>query len=328
MKKWMWSLTVSVLLLAQQTAFSQEREATDAVYMKNGIVYRGTVLVYNESQGVVQVQLFDGEVVTLEESKIERIVKASRKKNQKENAPESELTDIVYLKDGSVLKGLIVSYEQGVNLDFELQGGEKIVIPDADIAKIVQDVNEPKANSYDGLAKMRSQPKEPPVYEFRERGFYNYTTIGSLNTRAANEFRMGVSFHNVSGMQFSRWFGVGLGVGIETYGTDDDEVIYPVFAEFRGYFTKKIKAPYYSVSGGYGFMTTNEAEFITEARGGWMFHPAIGLRFGAKRRTNLAADIGYKFQKAHFRREFNFNGDIEIRDVLYQRLIIRLGLLF
>jgi len=334
MKKWLLGFIVcNLLVLAQQTGFSQEtrdREKSDAVYMKNGIVYRGDLLTYDEIQGLVRIQLFDGEVVVLEEGKIERIVKAdSSKKNNKGATAKEELTDVVYLKDGSVLKGLIVNYEQGATLTFKLQNGEEIVIIDTEIARIVQDVREPKSTSYDELmnGKVKAKPKEQ-VYEFRERGFYNVMMLGSLNTRAGNEFKMGVSFHNVSGFQFSRWLGIGLGVGIETYGTDDAEVIYPVFAEFRGYLNKKIKAPYYTLGAGYGFMTTNEKEFITEARGGWMLHPAIGLRFNGKKHNNLTADIGYKFQRAYFRRDFTFNGDIEIRDVLYQRLIIRVGLLF
>ncbi|MFM9950208.1 MAG: hypothetical protein ACKV1O_19900 [Saprospiraceae bacterium] len=335
MKKWLLGFLVfNLLVLAQQTGFSQEtrdREKTDAVYMKNGIVYRGDLLSYDEALGIVRIQLFDGEVVVLEEDKIERIVKADSdsKKNNKASEDKEELTDVVYLKDGSVLKGLIVNYEQGATLNFRLQNGEEIVIIDSEIARIVQDVREPKANSYDDLinGKVKAKPKEQ-VYNFKERGFYNATMLGSLNTRAGNEFKMGLSFHNVSGFQFSRWLGIGLGVGIETYGTDDDEVIYPIFAEFRGYLNKKIKAPYYSLGAGYGFMATNEKEFITEARGGWMLHPAIGLRFSGKKHSNLTADIGYKFQKAYFRRDFTFNGDIEIRDVLYQRLIIRVGLLF
>lgn len=335
MKKWLLGFFVfNLLVLAQQTGLSQEnrdREKTDAVYMKNGIVYRGDLLSYDETQGLVRIQLFDGEVVVLEEDKIERIVKADsgNKKNNKASANKEELTDVVYLKDGSVLKGLIVNYEQGATLNFRLQNGEEIVIIDSEIARIVQDVREPKANSYDELinGKTKAKPKDQ-TYNFKERGFYNATMLGSLNTRSGNEFKMGLSFHNVSGFQFSRWLGIGLGVGIETYGTDDDEVIYPLFAEFRGYLNKKIKAPYYTLGAGYGFMATNKKEFITEARGGWMLHPAIGLRFSGKKHSNLTADIGYKFQKAYFRRDFTFNGDIEIRDVLYQRLIIRVGLLF
>ncbi|MDZ4680683.1 MAG: hypothetical protein SH848_03555 [Saprospiraceae bacterium] len=335
MKKWLLGFIVcNLLVLTQQTGFSQEtrdREKADAVYMKNGIVYRGDLLSYDEIQGLVRIQLFDGEVVVLEEDKIERIVKAgiSSKKNNKAASDKEELTDVVYLKDGSVLKGLIVNYEQGATLNFRLQNGEEIVINDSEIARIVQDVREPKSTSYDELinGKTKAKPKEQ-VYGFRERGFYNAVMLGSLNTRSGNEFKMGLSFHNVVGFQFSQWLGIGLGLGIETYGTDDDEVIYPVFAEFRGYFNKKIKAPYYTLGAGYGFMTTNEKEFITEARGGWMLHPAIGMRFSGKKHSNLTADIGYKFQKAYFRRDFSFNGDIEIRDVLYQRLIIRVGLLF
>ncbi len=335
MKKWILGLLVCNLLFGfQQTAWSQETkdpENVDAIYMKNGIVYRGSLLSYDEAMGLIRLQLFDGEIVLLEESKVERIVKASRENKKEKKSPRDKggLTDVVYLKDGSVLKGLIVNYQQGGALNFELENGEVIVIQDAEIARIVQDVMTPKAKSYDELmnARSKAKPKEQ-VYAFRERGFYNAMALGSLNTRAANEFRMGLSFHNISGFQFSRLFGAGLGVGIETYGTDDDEVIYPVFAEFRGYLTKKIKAPYYAFSGGYGFMATNKKEFITEARGGWMLHPAIGMRFSSKKQTNLTADIGYKFQKAYFRRDFNFNGDIEIRDILYQRLIIRVGLLF
>jgi len=332
MKKWRWTLLVcNLLLFAQQIGLAQENnENTDAVYMKNGIVYRGTLLNYDEEEGTVRIELFDGEVVSVEEAKVERIVKAEAGRKSGKSNSAAKPTDIVYLKDGSVLKGQIVSYEQGRSLLFKLQNGETITLQDANIARIVQDTGEPRSNSYDGLTQTRPKKvKKEPVYNFSERGFYDVLSLGSLNTRTSNsEFKMGISLHNVAGFQFSRMLGIGLGLGIETYGTDDREVIYPVFAEFRGYFNKKIKAPYYTLNAGYGFMATNEREFITEARGGWMLHPAVGLRFSANKHSNITADIGYKFQKAYYRRDFNFNGDIEIRDILYQRLIIRVGFIF
>ena len=67
---------------------------------------------------------------------------------------------------------------------------------------------------------------------------------------------------------------------------------------------------------------------IVKAEGGFMIHPSIGTRFGASADTNVLLDFGVKIQEAHFTREFLFTGEREIKDIIYKRLTVRLGLIF
>jgi len=98
--------------------------------------------------------------------------------------------------------------------------------------------------------------------------------------------------------------------------------------ELRGYFTKRIKSPYYTVKGGYGFALKDEDDNITEAKGGYMIHPAVGIRLSADEDLNVLLDIGYKFQKATFKTEFPWGQDFFEKDITFKRLTLRLGLIF
>ncbi|MCI5083664.1 MAG: hypothetical protein MRY78_18345 [Saprospiraceae bacterium] len=237
--------------------------------------------------------------------------------------------DVVYLLNGSVFKGKILEYEKGAVLLLELEGGSVVEIEDSEIDKVVQEAVEieEKEKKQSNTSKY-SKPKEDRVYQFKENGIYNAIYFSSSNGQANGELQVGIGAHNVFGYQFNRWFGLGFGVGVDSYSFQDGETLFPVFLEARGYFKKSWSTLFYSMNAGYGFATTNEEEQIIEADGGLMFHPCVGYRFGANKDANVLIDFGYKFQWASFTRQLEFTGDREVRDLLFKRMTIRLGLIF
>lgn len=235
-----------------------------------------------------------------------------------------QILDVIYLKDGNVLKGTILSYQQKESVRLKLLDGETRTISDSDIQKITQErmteeVKEPV---------VEAEPQRKIPYSFKEKGIYNITFLSMANGKLENEFQFGIGVHNVTGYQFSRLLGIGVGVGIDNFSLGSGEVIYPIYAEARGYFKRKNKSPYYALAAGYGFAFKNENQFVTKANGGAMFHPAFGYRFGGTGQGSITIDIGLKLQQASFEKMIVFTGEIETREVLYKRIAVRAGLLF
>ncbi len=239
-------------------------------------------------------------------------------------AQELQRQDYLYLQDGSLLKGKVIEYNRGEKIVFEMSNGEQVEFQDEEIRKVVQSVTGPVIErDEEGRVKRTTRP-----YEFEEHGWYNVTYFTSYGGKTDNEVYIGIGLLNITGFQFNRLLGLGLGTGVDIYSLEGGETIYPLFAEARGYFLKKNISPYYAASVGYGFAFKDKNQELAKAKGGLLFHPAIGLRLGAAQSTNMVVDIGYKFQKAFFERRFEDNGDIEERDILYKRLTIRFGLIF
>lgn len=237
-------------------------------------------------------------------------------------AQNSEETfDVVFLKNGKRHVGHITAYEKGDNLQLETKQGNEITIDDSDILKIMQGINEEELD-----AAIRSTAASQ-VFEGRKSGIYNTTMLAfALGQGDGNALSLGAGLSTAFGYQFSPAFGFGVGIGLDNYARRG-ETVYPIFAEVRGFlpFGKKEHSYYYSLAGGYGMAFKRESIGVREAEGGYMVHPTIGFRTPTREGVDVNVDIGVKLQKASFQHDL-FNGDIKVRDLVFQRLTIRVGL--
>jgi len=301
----------------------------DTIFHKSGLVYHGRIIQYKKDEKVIlRYPTYDRIVFPADEVESIGWSDHSWYKFIGKNMPIDSfaMVDVVYLKDGSVLRGQILEYQQGENIRFSMRSGE-MLIQEEEIERIVQ---EPENPLFLGLIKRQKKDK---VYDFREKGFYATAVFALLPGGGDQRSEIGLSVQSSFGHQFNRLFGAGIGISIDGYANGiGGDTFLPLFAEVRGYLFKKIGTPYWSLAGGYGFPlrlntnTTNEQ--IRRFEGGYMLHPVIGYRFTADRSVNMTIDVGYKFQKALSEREFWFNGDFETRDVLYRRLSLRMSVIF
>jgi len=231
----------------------------------------------------------------------------------------------VYLKGGQTLEGKLLSYQQGVGLSIQTEKKKPVEVPEKAVHRVVQRTYlvAPARQSSKNTAEV-----EKVAYAFKERGMYNSIYFSSLNGQEGDEFKIGFGIHNVTGYQFNRLLGIGLGIGLDSYSFIDGENLYPIFLEGRGYLTKSKVAPYYSLSAGYGFLFGLDDGTVTETEGGAMGRAAIGVRLGANSGSNVLIDAGYQLQEAYFRRVSDNTGETEETTVLYNRIAIRVGLIF
>lgn len=236
-------------------------------------------------------------------------------------ADTSKVIDIVWLKDGSRLTGIIMKWDLERGMDFRLLTGAEIMIPKKDIHKVIQDVQ--LTNELSLLNQRISSTRMPRPYAFKEVGWYQNSS-GFLNISIYG----GAGISHAMGYRFNRLIGVGLGLGIETNDFTTTRNIIPVYAEARGFFSPKRISPYYALKIGYGIALADKSRGTTIAKGGLHFSPELGIRFGAGD-VSYFLGLEYKIQNATFTTDgFDFGGVKFTDKISYRRLEIRTGLLF
>lgn len=229
-------------------------------------------------------------------------------------------TDVVYLRNGSIFRGIIKSYEVKGELKLEIEKGQVIVFDARNVKKVVQEPH---------IDEQVIVDKEPSKqYAFREEGLYYATSIGYIGGNDLwGNYTDAFNLHFLSGFQFNRWVGAGLGVGVDFYNVNLGTVI-PVYAEGRGYFKAKNFSPFYQVAAGWGFPIINEDSFYSEKKGGYYLAPALGLRFGGSNEANLFTTIGLQWQQATYTQDFG-DGISNNKDTYtYRRFNFKVGVLF
>lgn len=241
--------------------------------------------------------------------------------------------DVIYLKDGTAYWGTIIDEGMSSRILIRLSGGNVVVVEGRDVERIERGQKgkpQPAAKKKAPAPKQKKakSPKGPKDYALQEKGIYHTMSIGALMGREENSNPVGLAIHHTTGYMFNRQLGLGLGIGFDHYATGGTESVLPVFGEVRGYLSKKKIAPFYAINGGYGFALRRLRKDVEEAEGGWVIHPALGLRIGADRQKNAFIDIGYRFQRATYTTIFPFSGDVQVKDYQYRRLTLRFGMVF
>lgn len=237
---------------------------------------------------------------------------------------EPTYTDLIYLKNGSVFKSRIIEYKQGDTLTVEIAGGHILRFAESDIEKISQVGSAPEQQ-----VVVREQRKRISRDALVVKGVYGFaaTSFSGQTNGTFGPMASILNFDGGAGYQFNQWLGLGLGTGYNLYDANRGESVIPVFADFRMYPFKKNLGPYFNLQAGYGFALKQESLGIIDAKGGYMFHPAIGWRVAAGEKFFFTFDIGARFQKAQYTQEDQWwLAARSVRDVVYQRTTFRVGI--
>ena len=233
-------------------------------------------------------------------------------------AQQTDFFDKVYLNNGTVIVGKILYYQPNDTLQIQTRSGQIVRFLPTQMKKIVmQDVAENKPT------------KTVKPYNFKERGFYDALSVG-LNLGKLSRFNQilgGIDVQNVVGFQHNRLVGGGIGLGYNSYYASNGESnVLSIFGEYRGYLSKRNTSEYWTFAAGFGQPLKNETENLTNFKGGFMIQPTVGWRFGASRRYNFFADLGFRLQQVQY--ESNNTWSENHYKVTYRRWILRGGILF
>lgn len=234
---------------------------------------------------------------------------------------QKQTLDKVTMKNGQVLLGNIKHYEPGKTLELEQADGSVLELQDAEISQIQQGV-ETKKTEPSKLETMKI-----PVT--KKQGLYTNSMLSFAaggSDSGGEGLSLGAGFSQVVGYHFQPSLGLGFGIGVDNYARRG-ETVYPVFAELHSFLPSRKKTGnfYGLLDVGYAIGFPRDHLDITKAEGGLMGYAALGYRAATVEGLDINVDLGFKFQRAHFERSL-YNGDLEVRDVDFRRLVIRVGL--
>ena len=185
-------------------------------------------------------------------------------------------TEVVYLKNGSIIKGVIIEQVPNVSLKIKTSDGSLIICQMNDVEKITKeerytrdyrkDVNNRKAarNTLKGY-----------------KGFVDAAYIEDVSDYNASK----VELSTTHGYQFNNYFFVGAGVALNYY-TDADIIAAPIYANFRANFINKRITPFADVKSGYSI---GDVEGVYASIG-------VGVRFSLKGKKALNLALVYNYQ--------------------------------
>lgn len=229
--------------------------------------------------------------------------------------------DVVYLENGSVIRGQVMEYDPNGNIKIEIYGGSVLVYKSSEVLKIEKE-----------SVKVGQEVKKikRPNHRVPNTGLYATIAVGTLGGLGDwGEPTPGISLKGAVGWHFHRLLGVGGGIGMMNLG---GPTFVPIFANIRGNFMKSTASLFYDINVGYGIGVANPMHFngfgqLESVTGGLYLRPSIGVRFPSTRRTHVFLDFGYVIQFSNMQyRDWNNNPIIEKRTIY--RPSFRVGITF
>ena len=232
---------------------------------------------------------------------------------------DQNTTQTIFMKAGFQFPGEVIDYSKNF-FYIKTQYGGIVKLNKNRIERIVktEDIEEDIQNSFTPLVS----PKN-----FEKRGLYN-VSYGSYNSSESvfneNMQRQGLGLHHTVGHQYSQYFGVGLGIGFQNM--DSGQSIIPITLNLRGYLREHKISPYYNIAAGYAAALKNEDKNIVGAKGGFIFHPALGFRIGSAANA-FNVDFGVQWVRSSFTTSGIRGGEIE-QTFSYNPFVFRVGVSF
>lgn len=202
------------------------------------------------------------------------------------------LQEVVYLKNGSIIRGTIVEQKPNESLKIQTSDGSIFVYNMAEIDKITKEMPLKKTlsdyeNDQDDAPETYGWSKAP-----RYRGFVGDSYIFGIGDYKENrEF-----LYTSHGVQINPFFYAGVGAGVN-YWFDSECWSVPIFAHLRGEFHRALKknvSPYVDAKIGYSVADVE----------GFYFAPSIGCHFYfGHSKTGVSVGVGYVLQDAEI--EYN-----------------------
>jgi len=184
--------------------------------------------------------------------------------------------DVVYLKNGSIIRGMLIEQVPGVSLKIETADKSLFVYNMDEVAKITKEVIVREGLPNKGVPK----------------GYEGMVQLGygvQLEQYGADRAKLNI----VNGYRFSPRFVAGLGLGLRQYiGPGRSTLLLPVFLHLRTNILNRRVSPYLSADIGTSFNASDD--FTTE---GLILNGGIGVSLRLGQRTALLIGAGYDLQR-------------------------------
>lgn len=230
---------------------------------------------------------------------------------------QNKMEDVVYLNNGSIIRGAIIEMETGAQIKIETFGGSVFVFDMDDVEKIARE-----------KVKYLEYVKGPIKY--KTSGYFNVSEIGIMvGNTTVYSYAPAASFtmQTVNGFQFTRWLQTGIGIGMDIYNDNGSYALSPIFLRIGGEVLRKQATPYYFVDAGYAIPWGPSDNTYYKLEGGPTANAGIGVKFHTRSDIGYIITLGYKYQRSKTHNTW-WDGSIHTEVRTYQRMSMRFGITF
>ncbi|MEO1448682.1 MAG: hypothetical protein AAFV07_04095 [Bacteroidota bacterium] len=198
--------------------------------------------------------------------------------------------DVMYLRDGSVLRGAIIRQLPGQSVTLQTWDGTVFTYYNRDILRLTREPTPYRRIRY------RYNKRAVPV-SFREQGLYVVGTIGLATFQNRWGPQVIPNIHVRVEYRWRHYLELGIGTGLDGYA---EGLVIPYYLHVGGdlKWGKRAWRPYYFGQGGYAHASTLSLRTI-EYRGQFMGHLGVGLRRYTRTRKEISFTVGYKVQAVY-----------------------------
>ena len=206
--------------------------------------------------------------------------------------------DVVYLKNGSIVRGMIIEQVPNESVKIQTADGSVFVYKMDEIQKITKELD-----AYNAQRPGYRGPRK--AISFKDiAGYRGMAEIAySIGTGENPSDRLEVSTSH--GYQFGQHFYLGAGIGFQYHFDADDAIFLPVFIHFRGNLLKTNITPFLDFKVGYSFFDYQ----------GFYLSPGLGCAFnpGWQGSGRIYLLLAYTLQKAKidsYYRHYDINNNL------------------
>ncbi|MFV0291419.1 MAG: hypothetical protein ACK5IJ_11075 [Mangrovibacterium sp.] len=199
---------------------------------------------------------------------------------------QNNLQDVVYLKNGSIIKGVVIEQVFGEHIKMETADGNIFVFKAEEIEKITKTEKIEPTKSASEQNQNQQVPKTTSITtgtkHTHSRGYVGIVETGyvvGVGDIEASRFKMDL----INGCQFNPHLSLGLGVGVRIY--ENDEYGLPIYLDARFTFTEQKVTPYISLGGGVN-LVKKDPHFSASTGVLWRTSDKLAVKLG----------IGYELQ--------------------------------
>lgn len=228
---------------------------------------------------------------------------------------QSNMEDVVYLKDGSIYRGQIQELVPNQSLKIELLGGSVIVLQMNDVTKITKEAKVPQNVGFERGSYGTYKDTTRRQFKYRDKGYFFQSQLLFENLQGG--------LRVINGYKFGRFGYLGVGVGVD-FLLKDNFVIHnsgngyadltgvymPLFLYHQGDILKKKVTPFYTVEagvavspGGFPFVGEDIYGGGDSRKVAGIGGLGFGVKFHTKRRVHFSLLANLNFKAIRYREE-------------------------
>lgn len=218
--------------------------------------------------------------------------------------------EVVYLKNGSVIRGTVIEQQPNVLLKVKTADGSIFVYPMNEVEKITKEE-----------AINRESEKSNRI-RTDEKGYRGSVEVGTIvNFRASGIpiDRGAFSITTSHGYQFNPHLFLGAGIGLD-YHAAGGRLFMPLFADVRANFLNRDITPFWGIKAGYSIGSKNAYNKVST---GAYFNPTFGVRFILNRQSAMNIAFGYNLQQQIVKKDIYYNDNFFIYTGVYHHRLLR-----